>query len=98
MYLAKICVLIYPCIILSIKTISARTKVIEFASIIGKSIVSKPYTTHNKIPVVKITYINREISLVFFVFTVLITCGKKAMVVHAAASKPMIVIQCIIVN
>jgi len=88
----------YPCFILRIKTISARIKVIEFANITGKSMISRPYITHNKIPVVRTTYINREISLVFFVFTILITCGRNETVVHVAASRPMTVIQCIKTN
>lgn len=88
----------YPCFILRIKTISARINVIEFASNTGKSMVSRPYSAHNKIPVVRITYINREISLVFFVFAILITCGRKEIVVQVAASRPMIIIQFIKTN
>jgi len=58
--------------------------------IIGNSLSKNPYITHSNTPMVKNTYISKEISLVFRVLTVLITCGSKEPVVQMPASTPIV--------
>ena len=65
----------------------------KLAAINGRSIIINPYINQSAIPVVKIMYINNDIPLVSFVLNILITCGRNAQVVHAAAVKPIIVAQ-----
>jgi len=70
-----------------------RLSVITFAAISGRSLISKPYISHRKPPVTIIRYIGRDKSPVFFVLQLFTVWGRKAIVVAAAASSPIIVIQ-----
>jgi hypothetical protein len=58
------------------------------AMLTGKLLVSKPYISHNKVPVVKTVYIDRDMPDVSFVFMVLMAWGTNEMVVPKAASSP----------
>lgn len=72
--------------------ITAKTKVIAFATITGMFAVNNPYKSHNKVPVVNKEYIDKEIPEVSFVLIVCKACGKKDMVVQNAAANPNAVI------
>jgi hypothetical protein len=51
-----------------------------------------PYISHKRVPAVKRAYIDKEIPEVFFVWIVLIACGKKDTVVPKAANNPIMVV------
>jgi hypothetical protein len=70
--------------------VNARTKVIPFATMIGKSLIRSPYNSHKNTPAVNMLYINNEIPSVFFSLMVLIVCGRKDSVVSNAAIYPKI--------
>lgn len=72
--------------------ITARTKVIAFATITGIFVVNNPYKSHNNVPVVNKEYIDKEIPEVSFVLIVCKACGKKDIVVQKAATNPSVVI------
>ena len=55
----------------------------------GRSEITKPYINQEKTPVVNITNIYKDISLVLFDFQTLSAWGKKANVVQKAAKKPI---------
>lgn len=59
-----------------------------FARVIGKSFLRNPYKNHKSIPDAKNAHIQKEISLVSFNLTVLITWGSDEIVVKNAASIP----------
>jgi hypothetical protein len=58
--------------------------------IIGQSVCKSPYTSQSNIPILRIIYIGSERSLVCLLLSVLIACGIYAIVVPAAAAKPII--------
>lgn len=60
----------------------------RLAAITGISCTIKPYTSHSVTPKQKMENILSDKSLAERDFQVLITCGKKAMVVHAPATNP----------
>ena len=62
--------------------------VTTFARITGKSLIIKPYASHMATPNVKIENIPNERSFAERDFQVFKTCGKKAIVVNAPATKP----------
>ncbi len=59
------------------------------ASINGISCLYMPYTSQQTVPVNMRVYMGRDRSVVDFVRMVLMTCGKKAVVVKMAADKPI---------
>lgn len=59
----------------------------------GILLVNIPNKSHSKVPAAKSVYIDNEMLLVSFVRMVLIACGKKEVVVKAAAKKPVSVIK-----
>ena len=62
-----------PCFIFKTKTLTVSIKEVPLAMIIGNSFSMNPYIVHNNTPIVKSTYISKEMSLVFLVLIVLIT-------------------------
>src|SRR3989344_2674696 len=80
--------LIYLYLIIINNILEVKINVIEFAKIIGESLVKIPYKSHKKIPVVNTIYIPSDKSLVCFVFMVFIACGKYEIVVQTAAASP----------
>lgn len=77
---------------MKIEIINAKVKINILAIITGEDLIRIPYTNQRKTPIVNKVNIPKDISLVDFVFQVLITCGKKAIVVNIAAPNPIIVI------
>jgi len=73
---------------LKISKVEASINVIRFAAIRGTSFIKNPYTNQSATPNEKIVNILSERSFADLDFHVLKTCGKKAMVVHAPATKP----------
>ena len=67
----------------------AKTKVIAFARITGKEFIIIPQINQRKAPEQSIININKDMSLVDFVFQTLITWGKKASDVKVPAAKPI---------
>ena len=65
--------------------------VIALAIVTGMLGLSMPYISHKRVPTVKSAYIDKEMPDVFFVWIVLIACGKKETVVPKAANKPIMV-------
>lgn len=59
----------------------------------GGFLKSIPYVNQKERPIVKMIYINNEISLVCFVLKILISWGKKATVVHTVAINPIIIVK-----
>jgi hypothetical protein len=70
----------------------ANIRVIAFAIATGKLPLMMPYISHKSVPAVKREYIPKEIPEVFFVWMVLMACGKKDMVVPKAAKYPIIAV------
>ena len=77
--------------ILYARITAAKMVVTALATVTGRLLVSMPNASQSVVPHVKMEYMYSEISDVFFVFMVFSACGKKEMVVHAAAAKPRIV-------
>src|SRR5688572_30308282 len=67
----------------------AKIKVTILVITIDIDPIVSPYAIHRIKPVQKITYIYKEISSVDLLFHTFITCGKKALEVHAPAAKPI---------
>ena len=76
--------------------ITAKTRVILFAKIIGRLWLSNPYIIQRKVPRVKKAYIENDIPFVCLVWIVCIACGRNEKVVQTAASNPIIVIKFIV--
>ncbi len=85
----------HPYRILSRRIHPAKNKVTVFARAKGQSWLINAYKLHSNTPVVKTEYILKEISLVCFVLTIFIACGRNAEVVHAPAKYPIIVMKSI---
>lgn len=68
---------------------TAKISVATFAAMIGKEQIKIPYTSHKKIPAVKVTIHQMEISRVCFVLQALTACGTKANVVNAPPINPI---------
>jgi hypothetical protein len=73
---------------LKINKVEASIKVIRFAAIRGRSFIRNPYTNQSATPKEKIVNMLSERSFADLDFHVLKTCGKKAIVVQAPATKP----------
>jgi hypothetical protein len=73
---------------LKINKVDASIRVIKLAAIMGRSFIMNPYTSHSATPNEKIVNMLSERSFADLDFHVLKTCGKKAMVVQAPATKP----------
>ena len=69
---------------------TAKISVATFAAMIGREPIKIPYTSHKRIPMVKVIIHPMEISLVCFVLQALTACGTKASVVNAPAINPII--------
>lgn len=76
---------------MKINIVKAKTKVAAFARIIGREASRIPYTSQRIMPAQNPIIITKERSPVDFVFQVLITWGKKAIVVNVPAASPKIV-------
>lgn len=68
------------------------------ATATGRLSLSIPKSSHSNVPDEKSKYINREILCVSFVRMVLIAWGTKDIVVNAAAAKPKIVTNIILLR
>ena len=71
--------------------ITANTSVIPLATTIGILLLSNPNKNHKSVPIENSKYINNEMLRVSFVRMVFTACGKKELVVNAAAANPIIV-------
>jgi hypothetical protein len=71
-------------------------RVIKFAAVIGILDVKIPNNNHSKVPNVNNPYMYKEMPEVSFVFIVCKAWGKNEAVVHKAATKPRIVLSCIL--
>lgn len=67
----------------------AKTSVTALAEIMGIFWVNTPNNNHNKVPNANSEYIPNDIPDVSFVCIVFIACGRKEIVVHAAANRPI---------
>ena len=74
--------------------IRANTRVMPLARYTGIFPVNKPYNSHISVPNVNSAYMDREMLAVSFVRIVLTAWGKNEKVVQAAASRPIMVINC----
>lgn len=72
-----------------IKIVPAKIMVMALAVIIMGFLIKIPYNSHIPTPLTKIKYIQREMLDVSLVEIVLITCGKKLIVVRNAARYPI---------
>jgi hypothetical protein len=70
----------------------AKTRVTLLAVVTGILLLSSPYKSHRKVPMVNTVYIDRDMAEVSFVFMVLMACGINETVVLKAARRPISVI------
>ncbi len=74
----------------------AKMSVTALAAITGVLSVNKPNSSHSNVPKVNSEYIYNDMPDVSRVLMVLIAWGKKELVVHNAANKPVMVIKFIV--
>ena len=80
------------------RTDRAKVKVIPLARIRGRFMMRNPYMVQSRTPVVNKKYMKKDMSPVFLVLKDLMACGRKDMVVLAAAKKPRAIIQSMIIE
>jgi len=75
---------------LYIRMVEDKRRVIPLAMATGRDLISIPYVSHPSTPILKSTYVGREIAVAGAgcIFHREITCGKKDMVVSVPDIKP----------